>query len=108
MHVLEERAAREPGAPALTWLRDGVDAPDVLTCGELVARARLVAERLKTSARRGDRALLLYGPGLDFVAAFLGCLWAGVVAVPAYPPRNRRHHPRLDAILLDAEPELRA
>ena len=63
-----------------------------------------MAERLRQSTAPGDRVLLLFGPGLDFVWGFLGCLWAGVVAVPAYPPRNKKHHPRLDAILRDAEP----
>jgi acyl-CoA synthetase (AMP-forming)/AMP-acid ligase II len=49
----------------------------------------------------GDRALLLYEGGVDFVTAFLGCLYAGIVAVPAYPPDPRRIHrtlPRLRAI----------
>jgi acyl-CoA synthetase (AMP-forming)/AMP-acid ligase II len=46
----------------------------------------------------GERALLLYPPGLDYLAAFFGCLYAGVVAVPAYPPRNQRNTPRIKAI----------
>ena len=55
--------------------------------------------------RPGDRALLLYPPGLDFIAAFFGCLYAGVVAVPAYPPRpNDRSQSRLRAIAHDATP----
>ena len=45
-----------------------------------------------------------YPPGLEFVAAFLGCLYAGVVAVPAYPPRSARTLPRLQAIVQDARP----
>ena len=55
----------------------------------------------------GERALLLYPPGLEFVAAFFGCLYAGVVAVPAYPPRPRpARMPRLRAIARDARPRL--
>jgi acyl-CoA synthetase (AMP-forming)/AMP-acid ligase II len=38
---------------------------------------------------------LLYPPGLDYIAAFFGCLYAGAIAVPAYPPRNQRHADRL-------------
>ncbi|MGH8548058.1 MAG: AMP-binding protein [Methylococcales bacterium] len=49
------------------------------------------------------RALLLYPPGLDYIAAFFGCLYAGVVAVPAYPP-IRQHLLRLQAIIGDAAP----
>lgn len=53
----------------------------------------------------GQRALLLYAPGLDYVAGVLGCLYAGVVAVPVYPPdfaRLVRTLPRLQAIANDA------
>ncbi len=50
----------------------------------------------------GERALLLYPPGLEYVAAFFGCLYAGVVAVPVYPPRPNRPDPRFLAILADA------
>lgn len=65
-----------------------------------------IAAHLREATTPGDRAVLLYGPGLEFVSAFLGCLAAGIIAVPAYPPRNRRHHPRLDAIVHDAEPQI--
>jgi acyl-CoA synthetase (AMP-forming)/AMP-acid ligase II/acyl carrier protein len=53
----------------------------------------------------GERALLLYPPGLEFIAAFFGCLYAGVVAVPAYPPdfdRLAATLPRLGAIARDS------
>src|SRR5688572_27403906 len=51
----------------------------------------------------GQRALLLYPPGLDFVAGFFGCLYAGAIAVPAYPPRRNRYMDRIDAISQDAD-----
>jgi amino acid adenylation domain-containing protein/FkbM family methyltransferase/non-ribosomal peptide synthase protein (TIGR01720 family) len=47
--------------------------------------------------------LLLYPPGLDYVAAFFGCLYAGAVAVPAYPPRRNRNMLRLESIVKDAQ-----
>jgi acyl-CoA synthetase (AMP-forming)/AMP-acid ligase II len=56
--------------------------------------------------RSGERALLLYPPGLDFIPAFFGCLYAGVVAVPAYPPQPSqasRTLPRLLSIVADAD-----
>ncbi|MCP4327281.1 MAG: fatty acyl-AMP ligase, partial [Alphaproteobacteria bacterium] len=52
---------------------------------------------------KGERALLLYPPGLDYVAAFFGCLYAGVIAVPAYPPRFNRSLSRLLVIVRDAQ-----
>ena len=62
----------------------------MLTRGELDRRARALAARLQARGLAGRRALLLYPPGLEFIAAFFGCLYAGVVAVPAYPPRPNR------------------
>lgn len=76
-----------------------------LSWGELDIRARAIAARLGDIASPGDRAALVFPPGLDFATAFLGCLYAGVVAVPAYPPdpaRLQRTLPRLQAILADA------
>ncbi len=52
----------------------------------------------------GERALLVYSPGLEFVSAFFGCLYAGVIAVPAHPPRPNRPATRLGAIAADARP----
>ena len=77
---------------------------DRATWGELDRRAQQVAAALRRASSPGDRALLLYPPGLDFIAAFFGCLYAGVVAVPAYPPRPQRDLPRLRAIVADAAP----
>jgi acyl-CoA synthetase (AMP-forming)/AMP-acid ligase II len=45
----------------------------------------------------------LYPAGLDFLVAFFGCLYAGVVAVTTYPPRNERNTPRIKAISIDAQ-----
>jgi acyl-CoA synthetase (AMP-forming)/AMP-acid ligase II len=63
-----------------------------------------VASGLRRLCSPGDRALLLFASGLDFIAAFFGCLYAGVVAVPAYPPRPRRDDPRLWTIGRNASP----
>jgi len=67
-------------------------------------RARSLAVRILETARRGDRALLLVPPGLDYVAAYFGCLYAGVIAVPAYPPNPRRPDPRIPSIARDCDP----
>jgi len=72
--------------------------------GELDRRARAVAVRLRDLAAPGDRALLLYPPGLDYITGFFGCLYAGVIAVPIYPPRLNRPDPRLEAVTVDAQP----
>ncbi|WP_419145180.1 amino acid adenylation domain-containing protein [Myxococcus stipitatus] len=76
-----------------------------MTYGELDARARRIGVALAEVALAGERAVLLYPPGLEYIAGFFGCLYAGVVAVPAYPPdpaRLERTLPRLRAIIGDS------
>jgi natural product biosynthesis luciferase-like monooxygenase protein len=99
------RVVRQPDDLALTFLQDGEADASNVTFAELDARARVIAVRLQELDAAGERALLLYAPGLDYVAAFFGCLYAGVVAVPAYPPdpsRLQRSLPRLLATVADS------
>src|SRR6185295_1868097 len=102
--ALARRAARTPDRLAYVFLGDGEEEQARFTYAGLDARARSIAAALHRSVGPGQRALLLDPPGLDFVAAFFGCLYAGVIAVPAYPPRSPRRMPRLLAILADARP----
>jgi amino acid adenylation domain-containing protein len=104
--LLRARAAERPEQVAFTFLTDGESEGGSLTYGELDRRASAIAAALAAApVPQGERALLLYPPGLDFIAAFFGCLYAGVVAVPAYPPRpNDRSQSRLRAIAHDATP----
>ncbi len=104
--LLRRRAREHASRLAYTFLVDGDREGATLTYGELDRRARAVAARLQASALAGERALLLFPPGLEYIAAFLGCLYAGVIAVPAYPPRGKRTLPRLMAILADARPRI--
>jgi acyl transferase domain-containing protein/acyl-CoA synthetase (AMP-forming)/AMP-acid ligase II/SAM-dependent methyltransferase/acyl carrier protein len=73
---------------------------------QLDARARAVAAALAGRGLRGERALLCYPPGLEFLVGLFGCLYAGVVAVPAYPPRFRKADPRLEGIAANCTPAL--
>ncbi len=103
--ALRARAAEQPNRTAFTFLADGEAEAERLTYGGLDRAAAAIAAALRETVPPGARALLLYPPGLDFIAAFFGCLYAGVVAVPAYPPRpHDRSHSRLRAIARDAEP----
>jgi amino acid adenylation domain-containing protein len=106
IHALVARSQATPDASAFSWISDGQELVERLTYGELAAQAAAIAAQLRSCTTAGDRVLLLFGPGLEFVTAFLACLSAGVIAVPAYPPRNRRHHARLNAIVEDARPKV--
>ncbi len=77
-----------------------------ITYRELDGRARRIACVLLENAKPGDRALMMYPAGLDFIEAFLGCLYAGIVAVPAYPPVKNRNAARILAIAKDCDPKL--
>ena len=74
-----------------------------MTYEELDRQARAIGAWLESLDLVGQRALLLYPAGLDFIAGFFGCLYAGVVAVPVYPPRRNRSLERIQAIADDAE-----
>src|SRR4051794_24747588 len=85
--LLRLRAERQTGATAYTFLLDGEAEEDSVTYGQLDEQARAVGAWLQSFSAEGERVLLLSPPGLNYIAAFFGCLYAGAVAVPAYPPR---------------------
>jgi len=101
--ILRDRSFKMPHTQAFTFLEDGETQELTLTYYELDRRSRAVAAQLQAFGLSGERAILLYPPGLDYLIAFFGCLYAGVVAVPAYPPRNQRKTPRIQAITIDAQ-----
>lgn len=72
------------------------------TAPELAARARSVAARLDHETGPGEPVLLVFQPGADFLAAFMGCLWSGRLATPINPPRRNRLIERLVAVAGDS------
>ncbi|HWF03454.1 MAG TPA: AMP-binding protein, partial [Candidatus Angelobacter sp.] len=100
--LLIERARLYPSMKVYRWLANGSKEDDSLTFAKLDKRAKEIACQLKSCAKPGDRALLLYGPGLDFIEALFGCFYAGVIAVPAYVPGSRREYPRIETLMHNA------
>ncbi len=86
LDVLRRRAEHQPEQAAYVYLRDGLNADTVLTYRDLVSRAQSIAGYLQTRFSLGERLLLVYPPGLEFVQAFWGALYAGLIAVPVPPP----------------------
>ena len=106
VELLNCRTHQQPNADAFTFLEDGESVETKFTYRELDRRSRQIAAQLQGLGLKGERALLLYPSGLDYLAAFFGCLYAGVIAVPAYPPQNQRRTPRIRSIVADAQPAI--
>src|SRR5687768_10685299 len=102
--VLRLRASTEPDRHAYTFLADGESDERHLTYAELDLRARAIAARLRADHAAGERILLLLPTGLEYVSAFFGCLYAGMIAVPAYPPRRNQSLDRIESMVADARP----
>jgi acyl-CoA synthetase (AMP-forming)/AMP-acid ligase II/acyl carrier protein len=100
--ILKTRALQTPDLTAYIFLRDGENDEEKITYRELDQFATSIAERLTTSNLSGKRALMLFPPGLEFVKALFGCFYAGVIAVPAYPPRKNRSLDRIRTLVVDS------
>jgi amino acid adenylation domain-containing protein len=103
IQLLRDQSSKQPYTNAFTFLEDGESKEIKVTYQELDRRSRQIAAKLQELGLKGERALLLYPSGLDYLAAFFGCLYAEVIAVPAYPPQNKRKTPRIEAITRDAQ-----
>ena len=109
VEILRWRALQQPEQRTYIYLVDGEAEGDDLTYAALDCQARSIGALLQSYRASGERALLLYPAGLEFIAAFFGCLYAGVIAVPLPPPnpaQPQRSLPRLRAIINDAQPSV--
>ncbi len=97
------RAELHPDRLAYSFLADGESNEIRLTYGELWIRAKAIASHLQSLGMAGERALLFYPSGIDYLEAFWGCLFAESVAVPLYPPRPNRSYSRFIGVVADAE-----
>lgn len=106
VELLQHRASTQPDDLAYQFLIDGKKEGAAYTYAELEEWAKAIASLLQQQEAKGERALLLYPQGVEVVAAFCGCLYAGVIAIPVPPPdagRMKRTLPRLREIIKDAE-----
>ncbi|MDT9687023.1 amino acid adenylation domain-containing protein [Streptomyces sp. P9(2023)] len=101
--LLRSRAAQQPDRLAYVFLDSHGEEESRLTYGQLDHRARVVAATLQGESKTGDRVLILHPPGADYLSAYFGCLYAGAIAVPCYPPHSR-NLARLRAVAADAAP----
>lgn len=100
--VLQWRAQYQPNHLAFQFLVDGEEEIETITYQELDQEARAVAAQLQQMHLAGERVLMFYPSGLPFVTALMGCLYAGVIAVPAYPPNDNRFLARIQSMTQSA------
>lgn len=103
--VLARNAQELGDKVAFRFQSDYGDKDDLITYKQLYQRVKILSAKLREMANIGDRVLLLYPPGIEFIISFFGCLDAGVIAVPSYTP-NKRNVSKLEGIIENANIKL--
>jgi long-chain fatty acid adenylyltransferase FadD28 len=107
--VLRDRARLQPNDTAFTFVdyeQDWAGVTESLTWSQAYRRTLNVAHELSLCAATGDRAVILAPQGLDYIAAFLGALHAGLIAVPLSAPMGDTHDERVQSVLHDTSPSV--
>ena len=104
--LLRQRAAAQPDDRAYVVLSDRGREEAAITFAALERRAAALALRLAQRAAPGERALLLCPTGIDFMVGFLGCVLAGIIAVPMMLPRRHSARDASAGIVADCAPRL--
>ena len=104
--VLWQRACHTPDRRAYVFLDELGCEQEERSYALLARRAHAIARALTRAAEPGDRAALLFNPGMEFLDAFFGCLYAGIIAVPMATPKRNRERNATFAILHDCAPRV--
>jgi acyl-CoA synthetase (AMP-forming)/AMP-acid ligase II len=103
VHRLHHRALQQPEEVVYTFLTYSEAGNDSITYKELDLRAQAISTYLHKQGATGKPVLLLFPPGLEYITAYFGCLYAGAIAIPAYIPHSARGLPRIQSIIDDAQ-----
>lgn len=104
--LLQSYLQAHPNKKAFIFLGEDNSEQDALTYKELDCKAKVLASQLLKSAQPGDRAMLLFPSGLEFITAFFACEYAGIIPVPMLPPRNRRLRDSVFSVAYDCQPKI--
>jgi acyl-CoA synthetase (AMP-forming)/AMP-acid ligase II len=102
VELLRQRAIDESEQLAFGFMLSSVDEEICFTYAQLDEAARKIGAALQQAGLSGERAVLLYQPGPEYVCALMGCLYGGVVAVPVYAPRQNASYARVMQIIASA------
>lgn len=100
--VIKNRTVEKPNHVVFRFLGDGVVENKSFTYQQLETRSKALGAAMQEAGSKGDRVLLLFQPGLSYVASLYACFYSGFVAVPAYPPRRNKGIDRVHAIIEDS------
>ncbi len=103
--LLEYSAYTNP-TKSFTFTTYDTNASESITFVELLIRAREIAAVIQNKVQRGDRVILLFTPGLNFITAFYGCILSGAIAVPLPPPVNVESAIRFENVVKNSQPKL--
>lgn len=106
VNVLQNRAQKHPHQEAVLYLEDGEHKAAELTLAELDHHAKIIAAHLQAQQMTGNRVVLLYPTGVEFITSLIGCWYAGVIAVPIPCPKIdefANHEAFLNTITEDAD-----
>ncbi|MBK9331723.1 MAG: AMP-binding protein [Ignavibacteria bacterium] len=104
--LLRLRADVQPDKTAFVFLKDGEEEGGRFTYSELDIRAKSIASILQTSGDQGERALLIYESGLEYLDSFFGCLYSGIISVPLHLPGKNKSLSRISAIAKDSDAKI--
>jgi acyl-CoA synthetase (AMP-forming)/AMP-acid ligase II/alkylation response protein AidB-like acyl-CoA dehydrogenase/acyl carrier protein len=103
VELLRRRADVNPDAMAVVYLSDGEEVKQQITFGELDLKARAIAARVQGLGARGECVILVHTPGLEFLSAFFGCLYADAIPVPLPLPHSKGTVAQFPAIVADLD-----
>jgi acyl-CoA synthetase (AMP-forming)/AMP-acid ligase II/acyl carrier protein len=101
---LLQHEKNQPDKVVYILLEDGLTEKESITYASLVRKAKAIATVLMEKGSKGDRVLLLFPTGIAFITAFFACHFAGMIAVPAYPPKRNKSNERFRSIVQDSSP----
>lgn len=104
VEIFEKNCSLYPDKVIYYYLEDGFDETGRITFRQMNLRVKAIAAALQSRLSKGDRALMLFPTGIEFIVSLFGCFYSGVIGVPAYPPRKNRMFERFESIVNDCRP----
>jgi len=101
--VIKYWTIKKPNHVVFRFLQDGINENESFTYKQLETRSKALGATMQNLGNKGDRILLLFQPGLSYVASLYACFYSGFIAVPAYPPRRSKGIDRIHTIINDSE-----